>query len=371
MCEPDQITVPVHEAVGMTLGHDITEINATAHTKSSAFRRGHVITEADVPRLRDLGKENIYVLDISEDQLHEDDAVLLMVEALAGKNTEYLPEPREGRINIIAGVTGLLKVDVEALERFNLVEEVMCATRHNNTVVQAGDIVAGTRAIPLVVEKEFVEQAVAIATGSDTEGLATGSGAPDLVPGEPAGRKSGIISVLPLKPAKAAIIITGNEVYTGRIDDAFEPIIREKVEALGSSIVSVAKCPDNMQAIRQAVLAAHEEAELIIMTGGMSVDPDDITPLAAREAGAEIAAYGSAVLPGAMFMVSYFEDGTPVLGVPACGIHHPRTIFDLILPRVLAGEKITSRDIARLGHGGLCLDCPECEFPVCPFGKSA
>ena len=170
MCEPDQITVPVHEAVGMTLGHDITEINATAHTKGSAFRRGHVITEEDVPRLRDLGKENIYVLDISEDQLHEDDAVLLMAAALAGENAEYLPEPREGRINIIAGVTGLLKVDVDALERFNLVEEVMCATRHTNTIVQAGDIIAGTRAIPLVVEKEYVEQAVAVATGSDIAG---------------------------------------------------------------------------------------------------------------------------------------------------------------------------------------------------------
>ncbi|MHB8791822.1 MAG: molybdopterin-binding protein [Thermoleophilia bacterium] len=346
----------------MTLGHDITEINAREHTKGSAFRRGHVITEEDVPRLRDLGKENIYVLDISEDQLHEDDAVLLMVEALAGENAEYLPEPREGRINIIAGVTGLLKVDVEALERFNMVEEVMCATRHTNTIVQAGDIIAGTRAIPLVVEKEFVEQAVAIANGTDW----AGHEAPD----ENTTRIGGIISVLPLKTVRTAIIITGNEVYTGRIDDAFEPIIREKVEALGSLVVSVAKCPDNMQAIRQAVLAAHEDADLIVMTGGMSVDPDDITPLAAREAGAEIAAYGSAVLPGAMFMVSYFEDGTPVLGVPACGIHHPRTIFDLILPRVLAGEKITSLDIAKLGHGGLCLDCPECDFPVCPFGKS-
>ena len=346
----------------MTLGHDITEINAATHYKGSAFRRGHVISEDDIPRLLDLGKENIYVLDISEGQMHEDDAVLLMAAALAGENTEYMPEPREGRINILAGVTGLLKVDVELLERFNLVEEVMCATRHTNTVVQAGDILAGTRAIPLVVEREFVEQAVAVANGD---------GATDIKPGKTGRNSEGIISVIPFKPARTAIIITGNEIYTGRIDDAFEPIIREKVEALGSSVTSVAKCPDNMQAIRQAVLAAHEEADLIIMTGGMSVDPDDMTPLAAREAGAEIAAYGSAVLPGAMFMVSYFDDGTPVLGVPACGIHHPRTIFDLILPRVLAGQKITSHDIAKLGHGGFCLDCPECDFPVCPFGKSA
>ncbi len=347
MCEPEQKTVPVREAVGLVLSHDITEINAHTHFKGSSFRRGHVITDADIPRLLDLGKEHIYVLEISERQMHEDDAVLQLAESLAGKNTRYLPEPREGRINIIAAVTGLLKVAVEALAGFNSIDEVMCATRHTNTVVQAGDIIAGTRAIPLVVEKEQVQEAVAVAE-------AAGS----------------IISVKPFRSARAAIIITGNEVYTGRIDDAFEPVIREKVEALGSSVASIAICPDNLQAIRQAVNEAREGADLIIMTGGMSVDPDDLTPLAAREAGANISAYGSAVLPGAMFMVGYFDDGITVLGVPACGIHHPRTIFDLILPRVLAGEKITGEDIAQLGHGGLCLDCPECRFPVCPFGKS-
>lgn len=348
MCEPDQKTVPVQEAVGLVLSHDITEVNARIHHKGSAFRRGHVISEEDIPRLLDLGKENLYVLEMNENQMHEDDAVLMLAEVLAGENARFMPEPREGRINIIAGVTGLLKVDVDALARFNLVGEVMCASRHTNTIVQAGDIVAGTRAIPLIVEKELVERAVA---GAEAAG--------------------GIISVRPLKAARTAIIITGNEVYTGRIDDAFEPIIREKVEALGSSVASVTKCPDNLLAIRQALLEAREAADLIVMTGGMSVDPDDLTPLAAREAGVGISAYGSAVLPGAMFMVGYFEDGTPVLGVPACGIHHPRTIFDLILPRVLAGEKISGADIARLGHGGLCLDCPECAFPVCPFGKSA
>jgi molybdenum cofactor synthesis domain-containing protein len=347
MCEPDQKTVPVREAVGLVISHDITEINPRTQYKGSSFRRGHVITEEDIPRLLDLGKDNIYVLEMNEEQMHEDDAVLRLSAALAGENVRYMPEPREGRINIIAAVTGLLKVNVEALARFNGVDEVMCATRHTNTVVQAGDIVAGTRAIPLVVEQEQVEQAEAIAVEAGP-----------------------IISVRPLRSARTAIVITGNEVYTGRIDDAFEPIIREKVEALGSSVASVTKCPDNMLAIRQAVNEAREGADLVIMTGGMSVDPDDLTPLAAREAGAEISAYGSAVLPGAMFMVGYFDDDTPVLGVPACGIHHPRTIFDIILPRVLAGERITSGDIARLGHGGLCLDCEECRFPVCPFGKS-
>lgn len=346
MCEPDQKTVPVREAVGLVLSHDITEINARSGFKGASFRRGHVITDEDIPRLLDLGKENIYVLEMGEDQMHEDDAVLRLARVLAGANTRYLPEPREGRINIIAAVDGLLKVDEEALTRFNLVDEVMCATRHTDTVVRAGDIVAGTRAIPLVVERDQVEKAEAAATAAGQ-----------------------ILAVRPLRSARVALIITGNEVYTGRIDDAFEPVIRPKVEVLGSSLVSVTKCPDNMLAIRQAVNEAREGADLIIMTGGMSVDPDDLTPLAAREAGADISAYGSAVLPGAMFMVGYFDDGTPVLGVPACGIHHPRTIFDLVLPRVLAGERISGKDIARMGHGGLCLDCEDCRFPVCPFGK--
>lgn len=348
MCEPNQMTVPVREAVGLVLGHDITEINPREHYKGSRFRRGHVITEEDIPKLLDLGKENIYVLEITDDQMHEDDAVLKLAGALSGENVQYMPEPREGRINIIAGIRGVLKVDVDALDRFNSAGAVMCASRHTNTVVEAGDIVAGTRAIPLVVERELVDRAAAIASEA-----------------------GGVISISPLKAAKTALVITGNEVYSGRIDDAFEPVIRTKIEALGSAVVKVTKCPDNIHAIKQAVNDARGEADLIVMTGGMSVDPDDLTPLAARETGAEISAYGSAVLPGAMFMVGYFPDGTPVIGVPACGLHHPRTIFDLILPRVLAGEKITGADIARLGHGGLCLDCPECSFPVCPFGKSS
>lgn len=347
MCEPDQKTVPVRDAVGLVLSHDITEINAATRFKGSSFRRGHLIREEDIPRLLDLGKENIYVLEMGEDQMHEDDAVLQLAEALAGENTSYIPEPREGRINIIAATGGLLKVDARALARFNLVEEVICATRHTNTVVSPGDIVAGTRAIPLVVERRQVEEAAAVARA--------------------AGR---IVSVRPIEPSRVALIITGNEVYTGRIDDAFEPVIRDKVGGLGSSVISVIKCPDNMHAIRQAITEVRGEADIIIMTGGMSVDPDDLTPLAAREAGVEISAYGSAVLPGAMFMVGYFEDGTPVLGVPACGIHHPRTILDIVLPRVLAGETVTGEDIASLGHGGLCLDCDQCRYPVCPFGKA-
>ncbi len=347
MCETEQMVISVTEAVGTVLSHDITEVNPVSGYKGARFRRGHVVSRADVEKLMDLGKEHLYVLQINEDQMHENDAAVMMAEAIAGTNANFKPDPREGKIDIAAEIGGVLKVNVEALERFNGVGAVMCATRHNNTVVAKGEVVAGTRAIPLVVDKKPVHDAVAIA--------------------EAAG---GIVSVLPLRQARVALVITGNEVFSGRINDAFEPVVREKVAALGSAVVEVMKCPDDVEQIGAALARVrNNRADLVVMTGGMSVDPDDVTPLAARAAGADITAYGSAVLPGSMFMVGYFGDGTPVLGVPACGIHHPRTIFDLILPRVLAGETITSADIARLGHGGMCLDCPECRYPVCPFGK--
>lgn len=347
MCEVGQETIPVREAAGTILSHDITEVNPRTGFKGCRFRRGHVITDDDIPKLLDLGKENLYVLKIDEHQMHEDDAVRMMADALAGPNAHFVPEPREGKLTINATVPGLLKINVEALERFNSVGPLMCAARHTNTVVNTGEVLAGTRAIPLVVDKEPVYEAVEIAR-----------------------QAGGIVSVVPLKEARVGLIITGTEVYTGRIKDAFEPIITIKVTELGSQVTSVVKAPDDLRAIKNALERVHEEGnDLIVLTGGMSVDPDDLTPLAIREAGAEITAFGSAVLPGAMFIVGYFADGVPVLGVPACGIHHPRTILDLILPRVLSGEIITSKEIAKLGHGGLCLDCPECRFPVCPFGK--
>jgi len=349
MCEVGQEIIPVREAIGTVLSHDITEVNPVNGFKGARFHRGHVITEEDVEKLLDLGKEHLYILEIREDQMHENDAAQMMATAISGMNAVFMSEPSEGKINIRAAVDGLLKVDVAALESFNGVGTVMCATRHSNTVVEKGDVIAGTRAIPLVVDEKPVRDAVAIAAGA-----------------------GGIVSVLPLKQARVALVITGNEVYKGRIKDAFEPVIRKKVEDLGSTVVEIVKCPDNVGVIRAALeQVKSNQADLVVMTGGMSVDPDDVTPLAARAAGAEITAYGSAVLPGTMFMVGYFKNGTPVLGVPACGIHHPRTIFDLVLPRVLAGETITDRDIARLGHGGMCLDCPECRFPVCPFGKGS
>ncbi len=348
MNELKQKSIPVRDAVGMVLAHDITEINPRTGFKGRRFSRGHVVAAADVDKLLDLGKERLYVLEVGDGRLHEDEAALLLAAAIAGPGTDYVPEPREGKINITAATDGVLRVEVDSLAEFNMLGEVMCATRHRDTLVAAGDTVAGTRAIPLIVESRLVDEAAGIA-----------------------GAAGGLVSVAPLKRARAALIITGNEVYHGRIEDAFEPVIRRKLKDLGSEVTSVKFCPDDAGMISAAIgKGAAAGADLIVLTGGMSVDPDDVTLSAVEAAGATVSAYGSSVIPGAMFMAAYLSDGTPVLGVPACGIFHANTILDLVLPRVLAGEIIGRREIARLGHGGLCLGCDECRFPVCPFGKA-
>ncbi|MFN3739473.1 MAG: molybdopterin-binding protein [Thermodesulfovibrionales bacterium] len=367
-------TIPLTEAVGTVLAHDITEIRQ-GEFKGRAFRKGHIIRQEDIEHLRRLGKENLYVLKIGTDEMHEDEAAVAIARALMGEGVEMEGEPKEGKINIIASRDGLLKINKEALFSFNMLGDVMCATLHNNTVVKKGQIVGGTRAIPLVVKREIIERAVEIATEVSSQQSAVSS--------------KGIIEVKELRRPRAGIVITGNEVYYGRIKDAFAPIITKKIEAYHGEIVGIYYAPDDVEFIEarlRELLAAG--ADLLITTGGMSVDPDDVTRFAIRKLGAVDITYGSAVLPGAMFLVAYirpadqqtsneistspihpFNSSIPVIGIPACGMYHKTTVFDLILPRVLAGEKIGRRELAELGHGGLCLNCKECRYPVCPFGK--
>ncbi|MGV1098890.1 molybdopterin-binding protein [Thiovibrio sp. JS02] len=338
-------TVPVDEAVGMVLPHDITEIRK-GEFKGRAFRKGHIIRPEDVDHLKRLGKEHIYVLELAEDDVHENEAADLMAGALAGPGTAVSGEPVEGKLNIIAAHDGLLKVDSEALYRFNLLGDVMCATLHDNTPVKQGELVAGTRLIPLVSKRQIVANAVDIAK-----------------------KAGGILRVLKLRKARAGLIITGNEVFHGRIKDAFEPVLRKKLEQLGSEVIEVRFAPDNPETIAneiQACLAAG--ADLIVTSGGMSVDPDDVTRMGITLAGATEIAYGTPVLPGAMFLVGSLG-GVPVLGLPACGMFHKITVFDLVLPRVLAGEKIGRQELAMMGHGGLCRQCKSCVYPICGFGK--
>jgi len=356
--------VPVSEAVGMVLAHDVTEIRKDEF-KGAAFRKGHVIQREDICHLQRIGKERLFVLSLGPDDVHEDDAALALARALMGAGVTIKGDPREGKVTIIAGRDGLLTVDRERLKAFNMLGDVMCATLHTNTVVNKGREVAGTRAIPLVVKKGLIENAVRSA--------------------ECGVRKQGVIEVKEMRRPKAGVVITGNEVYHGRIKDAFAPIITKKIEEFGGEVVGTYFAPDDeafiADRLRELIAAG---ADLLITTGGMSVDPDDVTRFAIRSIGATDIAYGSSVLPGAMVLVGYVEQGQglgvrgqekqdlgpiPILGIPACGMYHKSTVFDLILPRVLAGERIGREELAEFGHGGLCLHCKECRYPICPFGK--
>ena len=357
MCDPSYetsdagiTTIPVQESIGTVLAHDITEIRPDEF-KGRAFKKGHIIREEDVCHLRNLGKENLFVLNIAEDEMHEDDAAYDLADAIMGEGVAIQGEPKEGKIQIIATRDGLLKINKDALLELNMLGDVMCATIHNNMLVQKGQSVGGTRAIPLIVKKDIVRTAVSI--------------------GNTAGK---IIHVREIRKPKTGIVITGNEVYYGRIKDAFAPVMTSKIHAVGGEIVGVYYAPDDESFIearlRELVNAG---ADLLITTGGMSVDPDDVTRFAVRNLGATDITYGSAVLPGAMFLVAYLDMNSrspiPILGIPACGMYAKKTVFDLILPRVLAGENIGRRELAELGHGGLCMNCEVCKYPTCPFGK--
>lgn len=338
-------TIPVEDAVGMVLPHDITEIVKDSH-KGRAFKKGHIIRPEDIERLKKLGKENIYVLKLTDDEIHENEAAEMMANALIGDGAKISSEPVEGKINILASHDGLLNINKESLYRFNLLGEVMCATLHDNTPVKKDELIGGTRLIPLVSKRAIVDEAVAVCNSSWP-----------------------VIQVKPLHSKKIGLVITGGEVYNGLIEDRFESVLREKVKEFGSQVIKVCFAPDDTQMIRDEIQSCLDEgAELVVTSGGMSVDPDDVTRVAIKEAGAEDIVYGTPVLPGAMFLSGRIGQ-VPILGVPACGMFHKITIFDLILPRVLTGEKITREDIARMGHGGLCRNCKKCQYPVCNFGK--
>ncbi len=370
-------TIPVTEAAGMVLAHDITEIRQDDF-KGRAFKKGHIVREEDISHLQKLGKENLFVLNIGDDEVHEDGAAYALANALMGEGVKMEGEPKEGKINIIADKEGLLKVNKCTLTQFNMLGDIMCATLHDNTVVKKGQVVAGTRAIPLIVKRKVVEEAVAIAEKVRSQKSEV--------------RGKGVIEVKELRKPKAGVVITGNEVYYGRIKDAFAPVIREKIDEFNGEIVGIYYAPDNEDFIEARLRELIDAgADLLITTGGMSVDPDDVTRFAIRNLGAVDISYGSAVLPGAMFLIACIErvksselgvqglnnsklitqnsELIPILGIPACGMYHKTTVLDLILPRVLAGESIGRKELAELGHGGLCLNCKECRYPICPFGK--
>ena len=332
------------DAVGQILCHDITQI-IKGVTKDAVFRKGHVIRPEDVPVLLSVGKDNVYIWENNENMLHENDAADIL-RGICQNEHMHATEPKEGKIELIADEDGLLLIDLEKLRAVNAMGDMMIATRASGFLVKKGDKLCGTRVIPLVIEKTRMEEAKRRA--GDTP----------------------ILKLVPLKEKKYGVVTTGNEVFYGRIEDTFTPVIVEKLKEFGCEMVSHVTLNDDNAKITEAIQEMLAEGcEMVFCSGGMSVDPDDKTPLAIKNAGVNIVSYGAPVLPGAMFLVSYTEDGRPVCGLPGCVMYAKRTIFDLVLPYLVTDTPVTATFLEGLGHGGLCLNCPECHFPNCGFGK--
>ena len=334
-------TVGIENAVGHVLAHDLTQI-IRGSFKGSRFKKGHVIVPEDIPVLKSMGKLNLYVLELDGGRLHENDAARIIAECAKGSGVT-LSEPNEGKIDFFAEFDGLLKIDEERLLRLLEEDDIMFASLRGDRLVSKGEKIAGTRVIPLVVEKKVGDWAREVLT-------------------QP------LIYVKPLKKLKIGLVTTGSEIKDGLIKDTFGPVMRDKFSELGCDVTEQLFPGDDAQAISDSIKKCIQHgAEMVAVTGGMSVDPDDRTPAGIRLSGADVVSYGAPVLPGAMFMLAYFND-IPVVGLPGCVMFARRTVFDLIVPRIVAGERPTKQDIKKLAQGGLCRGCEDCTFPRCGFG---
>jgi hypothetical protein len=333
-------TVKTEDAVGMALAHDLTQI-IPGEYKGARFKKGHIVEKEDIPVMLSMGKRNLYVLERSDDDVHEDEAGRRIASAAAGKNL-ILDNKGEGKVELKSDCRGILRLDREKLANLNDDDEVMFATIHRNQLVEKGQVIAGTRVIPLFVKEATVQRA----------------------------EKNGVVAwVDPIKPATVGIVTTGSEIYNGIIKDRFGEILKEKFALLNCEVVDQSFSDDDEHMIADQILEMKKKGvDLIAVTGGMSVDPDDKTPLGIRMAGTDIITYGAPVLPGAMFFVGYLGE-TPVVGLPGCVMHTKASIFELMIPRILAGEKLTRKAIKALAEGGFCRHCKTCTFPACEFGK--
>ncbi len=337
-------SIPVQDALGMLLCHDITSI-VPGQFKGRAFKKGHIIQARDIPVLLDMGKEHVFVMELDPGDVHEDDAAVRIARAAAGPGID-LSETCEGRVNLLAGAAGLLKVNTKALFRINSIEEIVFATLHTHQAVAAECPVAGTRIIPLLTRDDKVKAVEAICI-----------------------EEYPVVEIKPFQALQVGVVTTGSEVFNGRITDKFGPVLRRKFAELGSVVMDQVLVSDDVAMTAGAIESfIGMGARLVAVTGGMSVDPDDQTPAAIRATGARVVGYGAPAFPGAMFMLAYLGE-VPIIGLPGCVMYFRASIFDLIVPRILAGETVQRVDIIALGHGGFCESCPDCHYPRCGFGK--
>lgn len=334
--------VKVQDAIGMTLCHDITAM--VDGFKGAAFKRGHVITQEDIPKLLDIGKQHVFIWEENAGEIHEEDAARRLSQMTTVDGAHY-GSVSEGKIQLFADQDGMFRVDKALLAAVNRIGDITITTLPDHYPVKAGDRLASMRIVPLVTEERQIAEAEALCAGKQ------------------------LYDLRPFKPLKVGIIITGSEIYHGRIKDKFERVARAKLAHYPAEILGVHVCDDELDMIvgaGRALLA--EGAELLIFSGGMSVDPDDLTPSAIREMGAEIISYGVPSQPGNMTLVAYLDQAA-LLGVPGAAISRPTTIFDVLLPQIFCGDPLTKDDLIRLGEGGLCQMCDNCHFPNCIFGR--
>jgi len=337
--------VAIEEAIGLPLGHDITEI-LPGKVKRRAFRRGHIIKAQDIERLRSLGKQHIYVWEAEDHLVHEDDAALRLARSAAGFGVST-GTPNQGRVNLQANIPGLLKIRVNQLQWINNCDGIIFATLHNNSVVDKHQVVAGTRIIPLAINEDLLLEAEHLAS-----------------------QPLPLVEIKPFQPLWVGVVTTGSEVNSGLIRDGFSYVLRQKVNAFGGRWMGQTIVPDDAELIAGEIHNfVAEGAQLILVTGGMSVDADDATPRGIRTSGAQVVFHGAPVLPGSHFMLAYLGR-VPICGVPGGALFNKVTTLDLLLPRIFAGERISKADIVALGHGGLCMECPSCQYPYCSFGKT-
>ena len=339
--------IRTEDAIGHVLCQDITQI-IVGKTKGPVFKKGHIVTVEDIPVLLSVGKEHLFVWEKDDTMYHENEGAQILCKMALGEHMTHT-EPSEGKIDIFADCDGLLKIDSKTLMIINSHPRMMIATRHGNTPVKKGDKLAGTRIIPLVIKKDEMDE---ICDKVDKE---TNS--------------KSILKILPYKHKKIAIVSTGSEVYKGLIKDTFTPTLIDKMSEYDTEIISCTVSDDDDKMTTSKIEEALSiGADIVLCTGGMSVDPDDRTPLAIKNTGCDIVTYGAPVLPGAMFLLGYKGDKV-ICGLPGCVMYSKRTIFDLMIPRIMADDRITYDEISSLGEGGLCLNCKVCTYPNCGFGK--
>jgi len=336
--------IKIEDAVGMVLGHDVTQIIPGGY-KGPRFKRGHLILEEDIPEFLKIGKEHLYVMKLKAGVIHEDEAALRLGRAFSGENID-MAGPSEGKVTLHSKVNGILKINLPLLNRINLSGNVILSTIHRYTPCSQGMAVGATRMISLTAPERQIEK---IENWREKYGS--------------------VIEILPYRTLNVGVVVTGNEFFHGRIEDRFDDRVGKKIVDYGSQVVKKLIVPDDIQQIAQALTELKgEPVDLILVTGGLSVDPDDVTRIGIKKAGVKIIFYGTPVLPGAMFLYGRLGE-KPVLGLPACVFYHPTTLFDLIFPRILAGMTLDKKEIRFLGHGGFCQNCNPCHFPICPFGK--